>query len=82
VSLKIAHYQIEPLPFDDMTLGEVVKEVLGARGPMRQTELVVAMMEAGYQTTMQPQGLRDAVGNVLRKDDGPFQHSGGKWIVA
>ena len=31
-----------------MTLAEVVKEVLRPRRPMRQTDLVVAMIEAGY----------------------------------
>lgn len=74
--------ETEPLPFEDMTLAEVVKEVLGARGPMRQTELVVAMMESGYQTTMKPKGLRNAVGKILAKDKQAFRQSGGKWAVA
>lgn len=64
-----------------MTLAEVVKEVLRPRRPMRQTDLVVAMIEAGYQTTMKPKGQRDAVGNVLTEGQGGISESGGKWTV-
>jgi hypothetical protein len=72
---------VEPLPFEDMTLPEVVAKVLGDRQPMRQTDLVVAMLEAGYQTTMTPKRLRDAVGVVLRKGRERFRQRGGKWSV-
>jgi hypothetical protein len=44
---------------------------------MTQTELVVRMLEAGYDTTMSKQALRDAVGVELRK--GGFRRDGQKW---
>lgn len=46
---------------------------------MRQTDLVVTMLEAGYQTLMAPKALRRAVGCVLRKDRGRFRQEGGEW---
>ena len=46
---------------------------------MTQTELVVAMLEGGYQTSMNPQKPRDAVGVVLR--EGAFSGKGGKWAA-
>ena len=52
--------EVPPLPFEDKTLAEVATEVLAAR-TMSQTELVVAMLEAGYQTSMTRRRLRDAV---------------------
>lgn len=73
---------VEPLPFEDMTLAEVVEEVLKSRQPMRQTDLVVAMLEAEYQTTMKPKALRNAVGRVLRGDEGRFGEKGGKWVAS
>lgn len=68
------------MPFEDKRLKEVVYEVLGQVGPANQTELVVAMLEAGYQTEMGRKALRDAVGVVLR-GDGRFAVQGGKWRV-
>jgi hypothetical protein len=35
------------------------------------------MMEAGYETSMNPKKLRDAVGTALR--EGGFSETGGKW---
>ena len=73
--------EVTPLPFEDMTLSDVIVEVLSSRQPMRQTELVMAMLEAGYQTTMSPKRLRDAVGVVLRKGGGRFREVDGEWGV-
>lgn len=64
-----------------MTLPEVVTQVLSNRQPMRQTELVMAMLEAGYQTTMSPENLRDAVGVVLRKGRGRYRQVDGEWVT-
>ena len=69
---------MEFLPFGDKTLAVVVRQVLGGR-KMTQTELVVAMLEGGYQTSMNPQKPRDAVGVVLR--EGAFSGKGGKWAA-
>ena len=50
-----------------MTLPEVFYAVLSEKGPLTQSELVVCMMEAGYQTTRAPKTLRYSVELVLRK---------------
>ena len=72
-----ADVQVESLTFGDKTLREFVRQVLDR--PMTQTELVVAMLEGGYQTRMNPKKLRDAVGVVLR--EGAFSGKGGKWAA-
>jgi hypothetical protein len=69
--------QVAPLPFQDLTLGQVIKAVLVR--PMTATELVVAMLEAGYETSMTPNALRNAVGVELRK---AFKRDGAKWQSA
>ena len=58
-----------------------VSSVLEEHQPVRQTDLVVAMLEAGYQTTMTPKRLRDAVGVVLRKGRERFREVGGEWAL-
>jgi hypothetical protein len=67
-------------PFQDMTLRQVIKVVLGDRA-MNETELTVAMREAGYDSTMTPQALRNAVGVELRKNAG-FRKTDGKWATS
>ena len=67
---------VDPIPFEDMTLPEVVYAMLSEKGPMSQSELAVCMMEAGYQTTQAPKALRDSVGLVLRKDGERFRKVG------
>ena len=61
-----------------MTLPEVMAEVLGDRS-MTQTELMVAMLEAGYQTQMDKRALRDRVGVMLRENKGRFNCQGRNW---
>ncbi len=51
--------------------------LLCAFGSQRdQSELVVCMMEVGYQTTQASKALRDSVGLVLRKDGERFRKVG------
>lgn len=64
--------------FEDMTLVEVMAAVLADRA-MTQTELVVAMLEAGYETTMSRKALRMEVTTILRKGTGRFKTDGDKW---
>ena len=47
---------------------------------MRHLDLVVAMMEAGYSTTMTPKRFKDAVGTILRKD-GRFSEIDGAYSL-
>jgi len=70
--------EYDPPPFEDMTLPEVVCDVLGDRS-MTAVELVVGMLEAGYETTMSRNALLDGVGVVLRK--GKFVAKGRKWAA-
>ncbi|MEQ8787902.1 MAG: hypothetical protein RIC55_16470 [Pirellulaceae bacterium] len=67
----------EPLPFEDMELPEVIAAVLGDRS-MTQTEIAVAMLEQGYETTMGKMALRNQVGLAVR-DGEQFVAEGGKW---
>jgi DNA-binding transcriptional ArsR family regulator len=67
---------VAKLPFEDMTLPEVIRAVLTR--PMTQTELTVRMLEAGYETTMSKPVLRNAVGVELRKCG--YRNDGGKWV--
>jgi hypothetical protein len=52
-----------------------------AEKPMTQTELTVALMEAGYETSMTKPALRNAVGVVLREDARRFRKDGDKWAI-
>lgn len=70
--------EVPARPFEDMTLTQVVRASLTR--PMTATEVTVAMIEAGYETTMTRKALMDAVGVELRK--GPFENRGGKWVEA
>ncbi len=57
---------------------DVEVAVLGNQS-MTATELTVAIMEAGYDTTTMPRSvLRDAVGTLMRKDE-RFKKDGEKW---
>ena len=68
---------------DDQEVVRLVRRDIGVADDgrkMSQTELVVAMLEAGYQTSMNSKKLRDAVGVVLRGDE-RFGETGGKWAT-
>jgi len=67
---------VKSAPLDDMTLLEVIGKVLGMR-PMTTTEVCVAVLEAGYQTTMAKTALRNHVTRQLSR--GGFRCEGGKW---
>jgi hypothetical protein len=73
--------EVEPTPFEDMSLDEVMRSILGQGEPMRITDVAVAALERGYRTSMTPKRIRGAIGVQLRK--GPYEQlAGGKWIVA
>ena len=69
--------EVDKLPFEDMTLLEVIRTVLVE--PMTQTELTVRMREAGFDSTMDDRTLRNVVGEELRR--GGFANHSGKWAV-
>jgi hypothetical protein len=69
--------EVDKLPFEDMTLPEVMQAVLTE--PMRPTELAVRIREAGYHTTMTDRVFRNAVSEELRR--GAFVKEGAKWAV-
>ena len=76
----LADLDTEPVPFEGMDLAACVSLVLrDADGPMRPTEVAVALLEHGYETSMDRGGLRNAVCAVLR-DEGRFvRGEDGKW---
>jgi hypothetical protein len=61
----------------DLTLLQVIGKVLTRR--MTTTEIVVAVLEAGYQTTMGKTNLRNHVTQLLRR--GGFKQDAGKWLA-
>jgi len=67
---------VKAAPLDDMTLLQVIGKVLVR--PMTTTEVVVAVLEAGYQTTMAKTALRNHVTRQLGR--GGFRCEGGKWV--
>ncbi|MBN2024285.1 MAG: hypothetical protein JW809_15990 [Pirellulales bacterium] len=56
--------EVQPLPFKGMALPEVIAEILRDKGPMRQTDLVLAMLAAGYQSTMTPKSFASSQSEV------------------
>ena len=76
-----ADANVPAMPFENMTLPEVIRAILTE--PMTQTELVVRMREAGFDSTMDNRVLRNVVGEELRTPGNWFQRvDGGKWVVA
>jgi hypothetical protein len=76
-----ADAKMPALPFEDMTLPEVIRAVLTE--PMTQTELAVKILEDGYHTTMTKWCFRRVVGDALRVEGGRFKRDGsGKWARA
>lgn len=72
--------QVEENSFRDMTLLEVVKTMLSDR-PMNDTELAVAMIEAGYDSSMSPKALRQEIAALLRESKAEFVKSDGRWMA-
>jgi hypothetical protein len=66
-------------PFEGLTLGEVLREVLVK--PMNQTELTVCVLEAGYRDLVSKKALRKQVGEALAMPGSGFRREGGKWAV-
>ncbi len=72
--------EVDPLPFEDMTLVDVIASVLETR-PMNPTEMVVAMLEAGYKTSMEKIAFRDAISVELKRDKNRFRRDNGRWLL-
>jgi hypothetical protein len=72
---------VATIPFANLTLLEVMRECLTR--PMTQTELVVHLLESGYQTSMRKAMLRNRVGELLRAEGNGFKRTNaGKWEQA
>lgn len=70
--------KVEAQPFDNMTLEDVMLQTLVE--PKTAVELTLAIVEAGYQTSMARYALRNAVERKL-KESGKFRREGKKWVV-
>jgi DNA-binding transcriptional ArsR family regulator len=64
--------EYETPPFDDMTLAQVIAEVLSKREPLRVAELALAVLEAGYDTVMSSKSFRPG---------DQFVRDGNKWSL-
>lgn len=64
------------VPLSDATLSEVIRSVLVR--PMTATEVAVAVLEAGYSSTMTRKNLRNHIARVLKRTG--FKCEGGKWV--
>jgi hypothetical protein len=76
----VAGANVPTRPFEGMTLGAVMREVLTE--PMNQTELVVCILEGGYHTTASKKALRKQIGEALAMPGSGFRREGAKWTVA
>ncbi len=77
-----ADLDMEPVAFQDMELWEVMALILrDSDEPMTAIELTVALIEAGYETSMTRQHLRNTVGRMLA-ERGEFERDGEAWGLA
>ena len=67
------------MPFQDMTISQVIQQILGEQGPMRAKEIAVAMLEGGWHSTSNLKYLCKTVTNTMRAESGLFVEEGGKW---
>lgn len=70
---------VKERPFEDMSLSEVLAQVLADRR-MNATELTVAVLESGYETKQNRRKLRMTIGNTLRRETDKFKRQGDKWL--
>lgn len=67
--------------FDDMTLRQVIAVVLTEQGPLKVTELTIAVLEGGYDTIMNRKSFRRAVDTELKAHKQFARDSDGKWSL-
>lgn len=72
--------EYETPPLDDLTLMQVIAQVLSRNGPLRIAELAVATLEAGYDTVMSPKSFRHTMVTEMKAHD-QFAKDGDKWRV-
>ncbi len=74
---------LPPLPFENMALVDVIGEVLAKSDqPLTQTEIVVRILEQGYETDQPPNRFRNAVGTVMRGEAAVFSKgTNGRWAI-
>jgi len=61
---------------EDMPLREAIGQALTK--PMNTTEVLVAVLESGYQTEMSKSNLRHTIAKLLGRDG--YKRDGGKWL--
>jgi hypothetical protein len=71
-----ADVNAKAVPLDDMTLLQVIGNVLTK--PMTSMEVVVAVLEAGWQTSMSRTNMRNHVVRTLKKNG--FKVVAGRWV--
>ena len=74
--------EVESVPFQDMTLPEVIAATLVKPGgrELTVTELAAHFSEAGYETSITGKALRTAIGAELRRYPERICQDGSKWL--
>lgn len=75
----VAELDVPQGAFRDMKLIEAIAAIVKAK-PMRQIEIVLHLLEQGYETRMDKRTFRVAVGQSLREGD--FVRKGKLWTCA
>ncbi len=65
-------------PLDDLTLAQVIEQVLSNREPLRVAEVAVAVLALGYDTIMSHKSFLHTVDTELKAHD-QFCQDAGKW---
>jgi hypothetical protein len=70
-------------PFGAMTVADICEQLFAELGPMRVTEVVLAMRERGYRLDDKPQHTAAVVLRALTRYTGRFERGGdGRWSAA
>lgn len=74
--------EVDTQPFGDLSLQEAIATLLADRPSITQTDIIVALVESGYQTTMNKEALRNAVGTAMRNHPERFKRqNGNRWSL-
>lgn len=71
------------IPFAALALTDAAEVVLRDAGPLRTTDLAVALQQRGYRADADPRVLVDSLGKALKRCVGRFAYGDGRrWIAS
>jgi hypothetical protein len=71
-----AEHAPPPGPMDDKSLFQAIGQV--HKAPMSTTEILIAVVEAGYNSTMSRNNLRNAIAGLMRRHG--YKADAGRWL--